>query len=176
MGTSDIERVWITPDEVAPSDDALAAIADAELIVLGPGSLYTSLLPNLLLPAIRDALLAATAPRLYVCNVATQDGETAGFDLAAHVEALVAHTAPGLVDLVLANNRFDARTPPDWTAETVRLHWPPTSVRPTPRLILDDVVDPDNARRHDPARLASAVMRALEAETATRRRTVGRTA
>jgi uncharacterized cofD-like protein len=176
MGTSDIERVWITPEEVAPSDDALAAIADAELIVLGPGSLYTSLLPNLLLPAIRDALLAASAPRLYVCNVATQDGETAGFDLAAHVEALVAHTAPGLVDLVLANNRFDARTPPDWTAETVRLHWPPASVRPTPRLILDDVVDPENARRHDPARLATAVMHALEAETATRRRTVGRTA
>jgi uncharacterized cofD-like protein len=176
MGTSDIEQVWITPDEVAPSEDALAAIADAELIVLGPGSLYTSLLPNLLLPAIRDALLAASAPRLYVCNVATQDGETAGFDLAAHVEALVAHTAPGLVDLVLANNRFDARTPPDWTAETVRLHWPPASVRPTPRLILNDVVDPDNARRHDPARLATAVIHALEAETANRRRTVGRTA
>ena len=77
-------------------------------------------MPNLLLPAIRDALLAASAPRLYVCNVATQDGETAGFDLAAHVEALVAHTAPGLVDLVLANNRFDARTPPDWTAEKKR--------------------------------------------------------
>jgi uncharacterized cofD-like protein len=176
MGTSDIERVWITPDGVDPSDDALAAIADAELIVLGPGSLYTSLLPNLLLPAIREALLAATAPRLYVCNVATQDGETAGFDLAAHVEALVAHTAPGLVDLVLANNRFDARIPPDWTAETVRLHWPPAAIGPVPRLILNDVVDTDNARRHDPARLATAIMHALEAETATRRRTVGRTA
>jgi hypothetical protein len=80
------------------------------------------------------------------------------------------------VDLVLANNRFDARIPPDWSAETVRLHWPPASVRPVPRLILNDVVDTDNARRHDPARLATAIMNALEAETATRRRTVGRTA
>ena len=176
MGTSDIERVWVTPEGVDASEDALAAIADAELIVLGPGSLYTSLLPSLLLPAIRDALLAATAPRLFVCNVATQDGETAGFDLAAHVEALVAHTAPGLIDLVLANNRFDASIPPDWTAETVRLHWPPTAIGPVPRLILDDVVDADNARRHDPARLATAIMHALEAETATRRRAVGRTA
>jgi len=176
MGTPDIERVWITPDGVDASEDALAAIADAELIVLGPGSLYTSLLPSLLLPAIRDALSAASAPRLYVCNVATQVGETAGFDLAAHVEALVAHTCPGIVDLVLANNRFDARVPPDWTAETVRLHWPPASVRPTPRLILDDVVDAENARRHDPGRLATAVLHAFEAETATRRRTVGRTA
>jgi uncharacterized cofD-like protein len=176
MATRDIERVWVTPEGVEASEDALAAIADAELIVLGPGSLYTSLLPSLLLPSIRDALLAASAPRLYVCNVATQDGETAGMDLAAHVEALVAHTAPGLVDLVLANNRLDARIEPEGSAETVRLHWPPASVRPAPRLILNDVVDAANARHHDSAHLASAVIGALEAETATRRRTVGRTA
>jgi len=176
MGTRDIERVWITPDGVVASEDALAAIADAEFIVLGPGSLYTSLLPSLLLPGIRDALLAASAPRMYVCNVATQDGETAGLDLAAHVEALVAHTAPGIVDLVLANNRFDARIQPEGSVEAVRLHWPPASLRSAPRLILDDVVATDNARHHDPARLATAVMRTLEAETATRRRTVGRTA
>ena len=176
MLTRDIDRVWVTPEGVSASEDALAAIADAELIVLGPGSLYTSLLPSLLLPAIRDALLAASAPRVFVCNVATQDGETAGLDLAAHVEAVVAHTAPGLVDIVLANNRLDARTPPDWPAETVRLHWPPEAVRPAPRLILDDVVDVENARRHDPAKLATALMHALEAETANRRRTVGRTA
>ena len=165
MLTPDIERVWLTPDGVDASEDALAAIADAELIVLGPGSLFTSLLPSLLLPSIRDALLAAPAPRLYVCNVATQDGETAGFDLAAHVEALVAHTAPGLVDIVLANNRFDPRTATDGSAETVRLNWPPAGMQPVPRLILDDVVDPDNARHHDPARLAAAILRALEAET-----------
>ncbi len=176
MRTADIERVWITPEGVDASGDALAAIADAELIVLGPGSLYTSLLPSLLLPAIREALLSATAPRLYVCNVATQDGETTGLDLAAHVEALIAHTAPGLVDVVVANNRSAARIPGEAAAETVDLHWPPASVQPVPRLILDDVVDAGNARHHDPARLAATIMRALEAETATRRRTVGRTA
>ena len=93
------------PSEVRASEDALAAIAEAELIVLGPGSLYTSLLPSLLIPAIRDAVLAASAPRIFVCNVATQEGETTGFDLAAHVDALVAHTSPNLVDIVLANNR-----------------------------------------------------------------------
>ena len=90
-----IERVWLTPEEVEASDDALAAIADAECIVLGPGSLYTSVLPSLLIPGIRDALLAASAPRIFACNVATQQGETEGLDLAAHVEALVAHTGPG---------------------------------------------------------------------------------
>jgi uncharacterized cofD-like protein len=176
MHTRDIERVWVTPEGVSASEDALAAIADAELIVFGPGSLYTSLLPSLLLPAIREALLAASAPRVFVCNVATQDGETAGLDLAAHVEALIAHTSPGLVDVVLANNRLDAPTPSEGSGETVRLHWPPAAVRPAPRLILDDVVDAENARRHDPAKLATALMHALEAETANRRRTVGRTA
>ena len=158
------------PTTSLASDDALAAIADADLIVLGPGSLYTSLLPSLLIPAIRDALLAASAPRLYVCNVATQDGETAGFDLAAHVEALVAHTAPGIVDVVLANNRFDARVPPGWQAEAVRLHWPPAGVPDPPRLVLDDVVDPENAHHHDPARLAAAVHARASRREAPRRR------
>ncbi len=176
MRTSGIERVWLTPTDVRASDDALTAIAEADLIVVGPGSLYTSLLPSLLLPAIRDAILAAAATRLYVCNVATQEGETAGLDLAGHVSALIAHTAPGVMDVVLANNRFDARIPSGWQAETVRLHWPPDGMPSPPRLVLDDVVDPDNAHHHDPARLAAAVMRAYEGDSATRRRTVTRTA
>lgn len=175
MRTAAIEKVWVTPDDVRASDDALVAIAEADLIVLGPGSLYTSLLPNLLIPAIRDAVLASLAVRLYVCNVATQEGETAGLDLAGHVLALFEHSGPGVVDVVLANNRFDARIPTDWQAETVRLRWPPAMTNP-PRLILDDVVDADNAHHHDPTRLAASVMRAYETEATVRRRAVARTA
>ncbi|HEV8401992.1 MAG TPA: gluconeogenesis factor YvcK family protein [Candidatus Limnocylindrales bacterium] len=185
MRTTGIERVWITPGEVHASDDALAAIADAELIVLGPGSLYTSLLPSLMIPAIRDAVLAASAPRIYVCNVATQEGETTGFDLAAHVEALLAHTSPHLVDLVLANNHLidgapgerDPGVADDLPAapRPVVLRWPPAVV-PAPRLILDEVIDSDHTHHHDPARLASAVMAALEGEVALRRRHAGRSA
>ncbi len=175
MRTTDIDRVWLSPAEIRASEDALAAIADAELIVLGPGSLYTSLLPSLLIPAIRDAVLAADALRVYVCNVATQDGETAGFDLAAHLEALDAHTAPGLVDVVLANNQFGARVPADWAAEPVKLRWPPNGVA-APRLVLDDVVDPDNAHHHDSVRLAAALVRALERSRGARHRAVGRSA
>jgi uncharacterized cofD-like protein len=175
MRTTGIERVWVTPTEVRPSADALRAIADAELIVLGPGSLYTSLLPSLLLPEIRDAILAASAPTIFVCNVATQEGETEGMDLAGHVDALIAHTAPGLIDLVLANNRTDARVPPGWQAEGVQLRWP-ADTRPRPQLVLDDVVDPDNAHHHDPTRLAAAILRAYDTEAATRRRAAIRTA
>jgi uncharacterized cofD-like protein len=176
MRTADIERVWITPDDVRASDDALAAIADADLIVIGPGSLYTSLLPSLLIPAIRDALLAATAARIYVCNVATQEGETTGMDLAAHVTALLDHTAHGIADVVLANNRFDARIPTAWQAEAVRLHWPPDGMPQPPHLVLDDVVDPDNAHHHDATRLATAVLKAAEIEVPSRRQAATRTA
>ena len=169
MRTPDIERVWITPADVAASTDALAAIAEAEIIVVGPGSLYTSLLPALLVPAIREAIVRSSAVRVYVCNVATQEGETQGYDLADHVEALIAHTAPDLVELVLANDRFDARVPRAWHAEPVRLRWPPL-VDHVPGLITEDVVDAVNAHHHDPARLSAAVLRVAERETASRRR------
>ncbi len=170
-----IDRVWLTPDGVAASEDAVAAIAEADLVVLGPGSLYTSLLPSLLLPQIRDALLATPALRVYVCNVATQQGETGGYDLADHLEALVAHTSPGIVDAVLANNAFTARVPDAWTAEPVRLRWPPAGA-PGPRLVLDDIVDPDNAHHHDPERLAASLHRLLDREGSRRRAGVARTA
>lgn len=175
MRSTGIEQVWLTPDTVSASEEAIAAIRDAELIVLGPGSLYTSLLPSLLIPQVRDAVMASAAPRVYVCNVATQVGETAGFDLAGHIEALTAHTASGLVDAVLANNAFAAQTPPDWRAERVQLRWPP-DVQPVPRLVLDDVVDPENAHHHDPARLARAVLGTFQREPRLRHRSVGRTA
>jgi uncharacterized cofD-like protein len=175
MRTAGIERVWLTPGDVEASEDALAAIAEAELIVLGPGSLYTSLLPSLLIPGIRDAVLAASALRVFACNVATQSGETEGMDLAQHVESLVAHTAPGIVDVVIGNNQFDARVPDEWTAQPVGLRWPPT-VDPVPRLVLDAVVDPENAHHHGSARLAESLLRVLEREGGARRRAIARSA
>jgi uncharacterized cofD-like protein len=169
--TPGIERVWLTPGDVRASDDALRAIAEAEIIVIGPGSLFTSILPSLLLPEIRDALAASPALRIFVCNVATQQGETDGFDLADHVEALERHTGPSIVDVVLANNQFAARPPRAWGATSVRLRWPPMGGS-TPRLVLDDVVDPENAHHHDPARLAAALLKVAEREGRARRRTV----
>ena len=170
-----IERAWVTPADLPASEDALAAIADAEVIVLGPGSIYTSLLPSLLLPQVSEAIATSSALRIFVCNVATQLGETMGMDLADHVAALTAHAGPDIVDVVLANNRLlgTALRPP---AEPVRLTWPP-DVTPLPKLVLDDVVDPTAAQRHDPRRLAAAIVRIHEREGSARRRAaVGRTA
>ena len=170
-----IERVTVNPADVAPSEDAIAAIVEAEVIVLGPGSLYTSLLPSLLLPQVRDAVLASSALKVFVCNVATQPGETTGYDLSDHFEALVAHTAPGLVDVVLANNAFGAKVPPAWGGEFVQLRWPP-SASPATKLVLDDVIDPEYGHHHDPGRLAAAILRVWESEGQRRRSGVARSA
>jgi uncharacterized cofD-like protein len=173
----DIERVWITPETVAASADAIRAIEEADAIVIGPGSLYTSILPALLVPDVRRAVLGASAVRIYVCNVATQVGETSGYDLARHVEVLESHTSPGLCDVVLADDApGKAIAPPGWRSEPVRLRWPPETDR-APRLILDDVVDHDHANHHDPVRLAAAIMRIVERDAGRRRRPgVARTA
>jgi uncharacterized cofD-like protein len=178
--SSGIDRVWLTPADVSAGDDARRAIEEADLIVLGPGSLYTSIMPSLLLPEIATAIRLSSAVRLYVCNVATQRGETDGYDLTDHVEALERHSGAGLFDVVLANNRFDARRPGDYVAQPVKLRWPPPVSRsgaPAPRLVLEDVVDPNNAHHHDPSRLAAAIMRVFEREAYGRRRSrVSRTA
>jgi uncharacterized cofD-like protein len=171
-GQSSVQRshgiawAWISPDDVRASADALSAIEAAEIIVLGPGSLYTSVLPVLLIPEIREAVARSDAIRVYACNVAMQAGESEGLDLADHVEALIAHTSPGLVDVVLANDRLDRA---GGGPGAVALRWPPSTV-PVPHLATDDVVDRSDPHHHDPARLAEAILRACEREAATVRR------
>jgi uncharacterized cofD-like protein len=167
-----IDRVWVTPEDVRASTDAVRAIEEADLILIGPGSLYTSLLPALLVPGIREAIAESGSLVVYAANVATQAGETGGFDLADHLEALDRHEAGHLPDVVLANNRLDAAPPQGWLGEPVRLRWPPAGLSGAdgPRLVLEDVVDAENAHRHDPARLATAIMGVWGRERGHRRR------
>jgi uncharacterized cofD-like protein len=170
-----IERVWVTPADTRASQDAVHAIGEAEVIVIAPGSLYTSILPALLVPGIREAIAGSNALVLFVANVATQAGETGGYDLADHVDALERHGLAGLPDVVIANNRLNATPPEGWLGAPVRLRWPPAAgAADSPRLVLDDIVDPANAHRHDPARLATAVLGAWEREGGHRRRVATR--
>jgi uncharacterized cofD-like protein len=162
MRTTGIERVWIEPGDVRAAEDAVEAIVEADIVVLGPGSLYTSVLPVLLIPAIREAVAGARGVRVYACNVATQLGETEGLDLADHVEALLAHTQADLVDVVLANDRFNGHDAP-WPDDAVKPRWPP-AVDPVPHLATEGVASLDDPHHHDPARLATAILRAIERE------------
>lgn len=103
---SPIDHVFLVPGDAQPVPEALEAILDADLIILGPGSLYTSVMPNLLIDGVVDAIRRAHAPCLYVCNVMTQPGETDGFAVSDHVSVLQKLVGPGVIDLVLANHNM----------------------------------------------------------------------
>jgi uncharacterized cofD-like protein len=148
-----IERVFLEPGGVRPYPEALRAILNADLIIAGPGSLFTSVLPNLLVSDIVKAIRASPALKIYVCNVATQPGETEGFSVADHVAALERHIGPGVFANVLANDNFSFPLPGD--IEQVALLLPPEEKYTT---ITGDLVDERNPWRHDPARLAKALM------------------
>jgi len=98
-----IHRVYLEPGDCHPLPEALQALEEADLIVLGPGSLYTSVLPNLLVAGLRDKIREVKAPCVYVCNVMTEKGETDGYRVSDHLQAILDHCGPGFVDAVLAN-------------------------------------------------------------------------
>lgn len=100
-----IDRVYLTPQPVVPPPESLAAIADADLIVIGPGSLYTSILPNLLVPDLYEALSQSQAKKVYICNVMTQRGETNRFTAADHVQALLDHNELPFINTILVNHQ-----------------------------------------------------------------------
>jgi uncharacterized cofD-like protein len=98
-----IKHLRLLPSDPRPAPDTREAIAEADAIILGPGSLYTSILPNLLVPGILDEIASSRAVKIYVCNVMTQPGETDGMTVADHVQVLRSYTRPGLVQYVLTN-------------------------------------------------------------------------
>ena len=99
-----IHHVSLIPDHPKATPAAIEAIGEADLILLGPGSLYTSIIPNLLVEGVAQAVAQADAPKIYVCNIMTQDGETEGMTAQDHVAALLEHGGPGLVNLCLCNS------------------------------------------------------------------------
>ena len=99
-----IHHVRLLPEHTTALPAALSAIRRAEVILLGPGSLYTSVIPNLLVDGISEAIEDSSALKIYVCNIMTQDGETEGMTAQDHVAALLEHGGPGLVDLCLCNS------------------------------------------------------------------------
>ena len=99
-----IRQVRLIPEHPRALPEAMTALREADMIVLGPGSLYTSIIPNLQVEGIVDAIRRSRALKVYVCNVMTQDGETEGYTVSDHIRALFKHSCPGLFDLCLTNS------------------------------------------------------------------------
>jgi uncharacterized cofD-like protein len=156
-----IQRVYLQPERPAAFPDAVRAILEADIVVVGPGSLYTSILPNLLVDGIAKALASTEALRVYVCNVATQPGETDEFRASDHVRALLRHVRGQPIDVVLANDNHSGEIKPEWNVQHVV-----ADLEAIEQLGVDvalfDVVNPHNALRHSPDRLTAAIAQLYE--------------
>ncbi len=160
-GAGPIERVFLDPPSPQINPEAELAILDAELIVVGPGSLYTSILPNLLVDGLVEALRASPAVKVYVCNVATQPGETAGYTVSEHLDAIEAHVGGNLFDYVICNSNHSLPLPSSALAAgitRVTFDRERASRRPV-HFILADVVSTRISTHHDPEKLARVIMK-----------------
>ncbi len=157
VGTANgrIQRVYLDPEDPPAYPEAIRAILEADLIVIGPGSLYTSVLPNLLVPDLTRAIISTQAIKIYVCNVATQAGETEGYNVTSHVTALRQHVGNEMLTTVLANRTFGPDRPPGAGVDWVRL---PKHEPADYQLITGDLVDKQYPWRHDSRKLAQALM------------------
>ena len=147
-----VRRVWLEPNNPPAFPPTLRSILNADLIVVGPGSVYTSLLPNLLVPELQAAVRASRAVKVYVCNIATQSGETDLYTCHDHVRAIEEHAGEDLFDVVLCNGRYEGDL---GGAEWVRLD---ERSRGDKRLYRADLVDDAYPWRHDSAKLAGVIM------------------
>lgn len=162
-----IQRVYLDPSDAPAYPGAVHALLNADMIVAGPGSLYTSVLPNLLVPSIADAVEASPACKVYVCNVATQEGETEGYTVADHVAALKKHVGKSLFPVVLANDRLPKEGVRGDLFEghrEIEVVLPEAPSEDDYRVVREDLVDRSDPWRHDSRRLAKVLMRYLNDE------------
>ena len=157
-----IHHVALIPERPKPLATTLSAIEEADLILLGPGSLYTSIIPNLLVEGVAEAIAEARAQKFYICNIMTQDGETEGYTAADHIEALLRHGTEHMIDLCLANSaplapallrRYEQEDACPLEVDSARIEAMGIDVAQR-ALIVQDA----GFARHDPELLARAVM------------------
>lgn len=155
-----VKQIWLQPNNPPAYPRAIREILSADLIIIGPGSLYTSILPNLLVPDITKAILASRGLKIYVCNVAAQHGETNGYSCVDHIEALERHVGRGLFDVVVANQNYsvDSDVAVEWVVidKDIEERYP---------VYRGDLIDVERPWRHDSQKLAQTIMDLLQERT-----------
>ncbi|WP_164472869.1 YvcK family protein [Cohnella candidum] len=160
-----IRRVFTEPEQVEPLPEAVEAIREADAILIGPGSLYTSIIPNLIVPKLAEAIVASDAVKLFVCNVMTQPGETDNYSVGDHLDAIHAHIGHHLFDYVIVN---DGEIPPqvqdlyaEQGAQAVHLDLEEVTRRGY-KVIADRLVLFRTYLRHDAAKLSDHIYQLVE--------------
>jgi uncharacterized cofD-like protein len=157
MQNAPISRVFLKPDGAQINPEAAQAILNAELIIVGPGSLYTSILPNLLVEGMVEAIKASPALKVYICNLAAQRGETDGYVVDDYLRVIREHVGANLFDFVMVNSNL-SHTPTGGQSQVV--FRPVDSTKhPEVRFIAADVVNVKLPSHHDPDKLARTIMR-----------------
>jgi uncharacterized cofD-like protein len=160
-----IERLYLKPEDTQPTQEALDAIAAADIIILGPGSLYTSVIPNLIINGMTEAIQRSKAYKIYICNVMTQPGETGGYSASDHLRALIRHTAEGVVDVCLVNSavapqealeryRQEDSYPVELDAEGIK--------ELGCKVVAEDLLGVNDYVRHDEKKLTKALINLIE--------------
>lgn len=156
-----IRKIQLSSRRVHPLPEALEAIQQADLILMGPGSLFTSVIPNLLIPEIAQAISRSKAPRVYIANLMTQPGETTHYTLSEHLRAIQGHISNRVIDWVVANrqsvspevaSRYRAQG-----AEPVLVD-PDRTSKCNVKLVLDNLLEEHGVIRHNSPRLASLLV------------------
>jgi uncharacterized cofD-like protein len=157
-----IKRVFLQPESTI-NPEAEEAILNAEMITVGPGSLYTSILPNLVVDGMAEALKASPAIKVFICNVATQPGETDSFRVSDHLKAIENHLGTNIFDFVVVNSNNNFALPTSaQTAGIKRVVYDPATVNQRSiHAVLVDVVNPRISTHHDPDKLARAIMKKI---------------
>ena len=160
-----IKRVYLTREDACPTKDALEAIGEADVIILGPGSLYTSVIPNLIIKGMSEAIARSKAFKIYICNVMTQSGETDDYSAGDHVKALIDHSNNDVIDACLINNalapaealsRYQAEGSFPVTADAEKIREMGYKVVTVDLLGVTDYV------RHDSSKLNHALIKLIE--------------
>jgi len=160
-----IDKVFLKPTQSPATPEAVKAIEEAEVIVLGPGSLYTSIIPNLLIKEITDNIVASEAIKVYVCNIMTQPGETTGYTVSDHVKAIVEHSHPRIFDYCIVNSGS--------IPEAVLRRYALENAYPVVcdidkikkmgyTVIAEELAVSDDLVRHDPIKLAKIILGLME--------------
>jgi uncharacterized cofD-like protein len=151
--TGKVKRVWLEPNNPLAFPPAIQSILSADLILVGPGSLYTSILPNLLVPDLAEALRKSRSLKFYICNVATQPGETDEYSCLDHLRTINKHMGGELFDLIICNSNNDPLLP-----ENISWLTPEMELEQQIAVYAADLVDVSTPWRHDSDKLAHAVM------------------
>jgi uncharacterized cofD-like protein len=147
-----IDHIWLEPDNPLPFPPAVQEILSADLIIIGPGSLYTSVLPNLLVPGLADAIRASKAIKFLVCNVANQRGETTGYSSSDHIQAIEKHINDTHFDVIICNNDLSHKN-----QDNIEMVVPDPDLIEQYSMYYAPLIDPKNPWRHDSSKIAEVI-------------------